>query len=121
MYRLLLPLLEKHQWDDFEYYGRALEHLANNPEVIQILQLNHLDPAHLANPETLQYFSQARWWGGNFYDAYPDPKTDTIYKNIRQHVRENWETQKDFLISIGGQTPEQYAQSLERMARQYEE
>lgn len=120
LYRLLLPTLEKHEWDYFEYHGKALEHLANDPEVIRILQLNNLDPAHLTNPETLQYLKQARFWMGYFYEAYPDPKSNSINENIRQHVRENWVKQKEFMFSIGGQTPEQYLHSLEELARQYE-
>lgn len=120
LYKLLLPILEKHEWDYFEYHGKALEHLANDSEVIRILQLNNLDPAHLTNPETLQYLKQARFWMGYFYEAYPEPKTEAFYENIRQHVCENWEEQKEFIVSIGGQTPEQYVQRLEEMARQYE-
>ncbi len=58
---------------------------------------------------------------GDFSEPYPNPETETIYKNIRQRVRENWAEQQEFMFSIGGQTPEQYAQSLEGMARQYEE
>lgn len=119
LYKLLLPILEKQQWEHFEYYGKALKCLAGDPAVSEILRLQGLDPLYLTSPDILQYFRETRLWSGIFSRESPLVNIESEPNGSDNNTSEKWSKRREFLISTGGKTPGKYAEKLESMARQY--
>lgn len=57
LYHALLPILEKNQWENFHYYGVAINALKKSPEAQQVLGLFGFSMDHFDLESTRSYIS----------------------------------------------------------------
>lgn len=120
LYKLLLPIVEKKQWDKFEYFSYAVEYMTQDPEVIEILRMQWLSVADLKSPEKIEQMSQWSFWLSWFNHFHTPTKTEQeILANIQKSRESEWGKNKIFLKEIGWETPQAYLERLRSTAQQY--
>lgn len=113
LYHALLPILEKNQWENFQYYGVAIDVLKKSPEVIQILGLFGFSIEHFDLPSTRSYISD---WSisssGRIPIAEPDAVSLEVHQKTQKWIKEHWPQEMDSMRKMGAYTPLEVVQKL---------
>lgn len=113
LYHALLPILEKNQWKNFQYYGVAIDALKKSPEVIQVLALFGFSIDHFDLPSTRSYISD---WSisssGRIPIAEPDPVSLEVYQKTQEWIKKHWNQEVHSMRKMGAYTPLEVVQKL---------